>query len=335
MAWLNDRPYFSIGVTTFKRKDMLVECVKSILDQSLPHFEVLIGNDCTTEKLSLQDLGIADRRVKIINHTVNLGEIDNMKYLMEQSRGQFFTWLADDDAYHPDFLRVVNEVFQQDQMLDCVFTNFWSAEANRAIPRIDPAKVAPTELSIDQFLEQYLTRQIAVIGCYGVFRSNFIRELGGMRKVGTGIGPYSDNLLGIKAAALGRVAYVDQPLIFYRIHDGSLSCSSGSVEAYTSAQTEVVQEVDRLLKERIRPEQYIHLRYYLFQWFVRDLASVWSRSQRNLRPLELWKFIQLARISYFSKLPFRHKFYFSMEMGRLVFMLFKKSVRDAVVNSGH
>ena len=332
---MNDRPYFSIGVTTFKRKEMLVECVKSILDQSLPNFEVLIGNDCTTEKLSLQDLGIDDHRVKIINHSVNLGEVDNMNYLMEHSRGKWFTWLADDDAYHPHFLRVVNEVFQRDAMLDGVFTSYWSAEAKTEIPRIDPAKVVATKLSIDPFLERYLARQIAVIGCYGVFRSDFIRDLGGMRKVGSGIGPYSDNLLGIRAAALGRVAYVDQPLIFYRIHGGSLSCSSDSVEAYTSAQTEFVQEVDRLVKERVRPEKYVRLRFDLFQWFVRDLASVWARSRRNLRPLQIWKFIRLARTSYFSKLPLKHKFYLALVTSRLVWMLIKKSVRDAVVFHAH
>lgn len=314
---------------------MLVECVKSILDQSLPNFEVLIGNDCATEKLSLQDLGIDDRRVKIINHTVNLGEINNMNYLMEHSRGKCFTWLADDDAYHPNFLRVVHEVFQQDPMLDGVFTSYWSADAKTEIPRIDLDKVIATELSIDQFLERYLARQIAVIGCYGVFRSDFIRELGGMRKVGTGIGPYSDNLLGIRAAALGRVAHVDQPLIFYRIHGGSLSCSSGSIEAYTSAQTEVVQEFDRLVKDRLRPENYVRLRFYLFQWFVGDLAAVWGRSCRNLRPLQIWKFIWLARTSYFSKLPLKYKLYFIMVTGRLVFMLIRKSIRDAVVFNVH
>jgi glycosyltransferase involved in cell wall biosynthesis len=329
---LSDRPYFSIGVTTFNRKEMLVECIKSILDQSLSDFEVLIGNDYTSEKLSLQDLGIADPRVKIINHAVNLGEIENMNYLLKHSSGEYFTWLADDDAYHPHFLRIAHDVFRRDPAVDCVFTSYWSANVRTSTPRIDPTEVVAAELPIDQFLERYLTRQIAVIGCYGVFRSRFIRELGGMRRAGTGLGPYSDNLLGIKAAALGRVAHIDQPLIFYRIHAGSLSCSSDSVEAYTSAQTDVVQELDRLVKERVHPEEHGRLKFHLFEWFVRDLAAVWGRSRQNLHPLQIWGFIRLVRASYISKLPLKHKLRLTMTITRSVFVLVRKSVHEFVAS---
>jgi glycosyltransferase involved in cell wall biosynthesis len=312
---------------------MLVECVKSILDQSLSDFEVLIGNDYTSEKLSLQDLGIADPRVKVINHAKNLGEIENMKYLLEHSSGEYFTWLADDDAYHPHFLRIAHDVFRRDRALDCVFTSYWSADVKTSIPRIDPTEVVAAELPIDQFLERYLTRQIAVIGCYGVFRSSFLRELGGMRRAGTGFGPYSDNLLGIKTAALGRVAHIDQPLIFYRIHAGSLSCSSDSVEAYASAQTDVVQDFERLVEKRVHPEEYSRLKFFLFEWFVRDLAAVWGRSRQNLYPLQIWGFMRLVRNSYISKLPLKHKLRLAACTSRLVFTLIRKGMHEIVFSN--
>ena len=328
---MSDRPYFSIGVTTFNRKEMLVECIKSILDQSLSDFEVLIGNDYTSETLSLQDLGIADPRVKVINHAVNLGETENMNYLLKHSSGEYFTWLADDDAYHSHFLRIAHDVLRRDPALDCVFTGYWSADTKTSIPPIDPTEVVAAELPIDQFLERYLSRQIAVIGCYGVFRSSFLRDLGGMRRAGTGFGPYSDNFLGIKAAALGRVAHIDQPLIFYRIHGGSISCSSDSVDAYTSAQIDVVQEFDKLVCTRVRPEEYNRLKLHLFEWFIRDLASVWGRSRQHLSPWQIWRFIRLVGASYISKLPLKHKPRLVLTITQMVFMLIRKNIRERVV----
>ncbi|MCG3772045.1 MAG: GalNAc(5)-diNAcBac-PP-undecaprenol beta-1,3-glucosyltransferase [Nitrosomonadaceae bacterium] len=329
---MRDGPYFSIGVTTFNRKEMLAECIKSILGQTFADFEVLIGNDYTLEKLSLEDLGIADPRVKIINHPENLGEIENMKYLLTHSNGEYFTWLADDDAYHPHFLRVAHDVFRLDRAVDCVFTSYWSGDVRATIPYVDPAMLVVAELRLEEFLEQYLTRRIAVIGCYGMFKSSFLRKLGGMRRAGSGLGPYSDNLLGIKAAALGRVVHVDQPLIFYRIHPGSLSCSSASIEAYTSAQSDVVQEFDLLIRERVCPEEYSRLKLHLFEWFVGDLAAVWGRSRQHLSPFKIWDFVRLVGASYLSNLPFKHKPRLAMTITRLVFILVRKSVHGYVVS---
>jgi glycosyltransferase involved in cell wall biosynthesis len=309
---------------------MLVECIKSILDQSFPDFEVLIGNDYTQDGLSLHDLGIDDPRVRIVNHAMNLGEVENMKYLLDHGSGEYFTWLADDDAYHPHFLRIAHDALRRDSALDCVFTNYWSADVWTSTPLIDPADVVATEIPTDQFLERYLTKQIRLLGCYGVFRSGFIRGLGGMRRAGTGFGPYSDNLLGIKAAASGRVAYIDQPLIFYRIHGASLSATSDSMEAYTSAQTDVAGEFERLVKERVTPAAYGRLQFYLFDWFVRDLAAVWGRNRRNLRLSRLFGFMRLVIGDYVSKLPVNYAMRLTAVTGRQVYLLAKQSIRAAI-----
>ena len=149
-----------------------------------------------------------------------------------------------------------------------------------------------------------------------------------MRRAGNGFGPYSDNLLGIKAAALGRVAYIDEPLIFYRIHSGSLSCSSDSLEAYTSAQSDVAQEFERLVKGRLPASVYYRLQFFLFDWFVRDLAAVWVRTRLNLRLSRIWSFIWLVRTSYISKLPLKYKLRLSGRAAGLVYALTKQSVRQ-------
>lgn len=324
---MRNLPFITIGITTYNRKAMLVECVKSILDQPFLDFEVLIGNDYTEEKLSLEDLGIVDPRVSIVNHAVNLGEVENMKYLLDHAAGEHFTWLADDDAYHPHFLGITHDALTNECALDCVFTNYWSSDVWTSTPSVAPENCTVKVLSADQFLEQYLTKQIRLLGCYGVFRSSFVRKLGGMRRAGNGFGPYSDNLLGIKAGTLGRVAYIDQPLIFYRIHSGSLSCTSDSLEAYTSAQHDVAHEFQRLVKERVSESEYFRLQYFLFDWFVRDLSVVWKRTRLNLHPIRILGFIHLVSTTYISRLPLKYQLRLVRRTARLAYALAKQSVR--------
>jgi glycosyltransferase involved in cell wall biosynthesis len=319
--------FITIGVTTYNRKEMLVECIKSILAQSFSDFEILIGNDYTQEKLSLRELGIADPRVRIVNHVINLGEIENMRFLLDQAEGEYFTWLADDDAYHPDFLSIAHDALRHDPGLDCVFSNYWSSDAWTSTPRINRDIAVATVYRPDLFLERYLTKQVALLGCYGVFKLDFIRKLGGMKRVGDGFGPYSDNLLGIKAAALGRIAYIDQPLIFYRIHTGSVSCSSGSLEAYTSAQSDVAREFERLVKKHVPAAAYYRLQFLLFDWFVCDLAAVWVRTRLNLRLSRLWNFIWLVRTSYIQRLSPRYKLRLGRRTVLLIYTITKQIIR--------
>jgi GT2 family glycosyltransferase len=324
---MRSAPFITIGVTTYDRKQMLVECVRSILDQSFSDFEVIIGNDYTQEPLSLAELGIDDPRIRIINHPVNLGELENMKYLLDHASGAHFTWLADDDGYHPDYLRITHDALRSEPTVDCVLTNYWSSDRWTTPPTIDTNDGTASVIPIAEFLERYLTKQIKFFGCYGAFKTAFLRDIGGMRLAGNGFGPYSDNLLGIKAVALGTVGYVDLPLIFYRVHIGAQSVFSNSLEAYTSAQTDLTQTMESIVRSAVPAEVYSRLQLHLFTWFVKDLGAVMRRRFQNGYPLRIWSFIDLVRAQYVSKLSMKDKLPLVITTARVAYALVKQRIR--------
>ena len=72
-------PTVTIGIVTYNRPDLLREAVLSILNQTYGNFELLIGNDYIKTPVTFDTLGInPNPRVKILNYSSNLGEIDNM-----------------------------------------------------------------------------------------------------------------------------------------------------------------------------------------------------------------------------------------------------------------
>lgn len=101
-------PFFSVGITTYNQPDLLKQALVSILDQTFSDVEVIVGNDNPGEILSLDWFGLHDSRIRFINHPENLGERGNMNSLLSMSSGRYFTWLADDDFYDPDFLKTLN-----------------------------------------------------------------------------------------------------------------------------------------------------------------------------------------------------------------------------------
>src|SRR5436190_11907557 len=117
-------PLFSIGVTTYNRVELLIETLNSIISQTFADFEVIVANDNPNRTVTAESLGLHDPRIRFVNNPTNLGELRNMNSLLELSRGRYFTWIADDDLYAPDFFQRSYEALQKFDYPRCVFTSF-------------------------------------------------------------------------------------------------------------------------------------------------------------------------------------------------------------------
>lgn len=277
---MNGRPYFSVGVTTFNRREYLIETLASILGQSFDDFEILVGNDNPATPLTQQGLGFSDSRLRILNHPVNLGELGNMNELLAQSRGTYFTWLADDDLYASTFLEAVREAHRHCGNPNVVFTNHGTGLT--CTPGNVDFHGRIVEMSGRVFLRKYLSRSLQTLGCYGVFEADYLRAVGGMTKLGTGFSPYSDNLLVIRSAALANVCYIDAPLIFFRTHPESISYSSADVEAYASAQEDLCALAIPTLNEApLKFDRNRNVYDLLSHWCLTFISHVLLRSNRN------------------------------------------------------
>ena len=105
----SDPPFFTIGLPTFRRKNLLRLAVKSCIEQSYGNFELIVANDDPEDKISLDDLGFFDSRIRIINNPKNLGPVQNQNLLIRKAKGKFFIWLSDDDMFCPELLDAAQE----------------------------------------------------------------------------------------------------------------------------------------------------------------------------------------------------------------------------------
>lgn len=270
-------PLFTIAVTTYNRKEMLKECLASILAQGFPDCEVIVGNNYTEEALTLELLGVSDDRVRIINHENDLGQLGNMNHLLQQARGRYFSWLADDDLLIPKCLESIHSALNQYAYPRCVFCSYSDGAEYTPVADFD-VKSSCRLLDGTDFLQQYLSRELKLIGCYGGFETQYLRETGGMKKLGDRFSPYADNLIAIAAGKLDKVAYVDAPLFFFRTHDQSLSYTSADIGAYTSAQEELLPLCESIFRGNRLAPNYRRNMYYLLKWLTGDIYSVAARS---------------------------------------------------------
>lgn len=273
----NMKPFFSIGVTSYKRYDLLRECLTSILQQEFADFEIIVGNDYPEQKISAEFIGIEDRRIRYVNHPQNMGPIHNANALLSMGKGRYFSWLADDDMYLPNFLKTVHASLIDFNCPPCIFTSYLQGER---YPDVTDDLEGKLELyKGTEFLKQYLLRGIRTIGCYGVFDIGYLRSIGGMEHLGNGqFSPYADNLLVIKTGLLDSIIYINSPLIFYRTHEGSVSYSSTSIEVYSSAQSDLLSKSMEVFKAQRLEDDYHENLSLLLKWCMSDYCCVMARS---------------------------------------------------------
>lgn len=270
-------PFFSVGVTTYDRIELLKECLDSILKQTFTDFEIIVGNDFPGQLLTTKMLELNDPRIKIINHGRNMGEMENMNALMREAQGRYFSWVADDDMYFPDFFEsVYNALIKYDYPL-CVFTSYCQGEAYP--DRIEKNEKEPELINGKQFLQLYLSRKLEAIGCYGIFDLEYIKYNGGIKKLGNGnFHPYSDNLLAIKAGLLERIVYIYKSLIFFRTHGGSISWISLNINDYSSAQEMFCIESTDVFRKVGSHVDFCSNLFFLLKWCIGDFATVVRKS---------------------------------------------------------
>ncbi len=236
-------PFFSIGVTTYNRPELLKQTLATITKQTFSDFEVIVGNDYTQEPLCAELLGIRDPRIRFVNRSQNLGEVRNMNALLNLAWGRYFTWQCDDDLYAPNFLEDVHSALVKFNSPLCVFTSY---ESIYGTSFHDVEKTTPghaQSFSGRQFLRMYWSGRLKAMGCTCVYDRKLLKHMGGVESLAdTSFALYSEYLLLVRAGLLKRVAYIDEPLVKYRVHDGSWGCTTNDLSLYKQARDNLVRE---------------------------------------------------------------------------------------------
>jgi glycosyltransferase involved in cell wall biosynthesis len=241
----------SIGVTTYDRLEMLVETVSSILAQTHENLEILIGNDNPERNLTMSDLGLGfDPRIIIVNHPKNLGEINNLNWLLKNSSGRYFTWLSDDDIIHPQHLEILARELLSREELSCTFSGYTSDKSLFEKSKEKDLMLSEfLQMDSENFILKYSDREIAIIGCYGLFKRSNLLAVGGFISLGEGFSPYSDTLIPIMLSSHSMISVTESPSVFFRAHSESLSNSFTDVRELLNAEWDFIQILVGIVSE--------------------------------------------------------------------------------------
>lgn len=139
----------SIIVPTFNRGYILGEAIQSILDQTYPHFELIIVDDGSTDDTADVVGKFKDDRVHLIRHPKNAGVATARNTGIAAAQGDLISFLDSDDLWNPNKLALESSYLDGHPELDAVFTDLSKVDGEHSVPSI--VRTCP-------IFKQFLTR---------------------------------------------------------------------------------------------------------------------------------------------------------------------------------
>lgn len=123
--------FVSVIIPTFNRAGLIGRAIKSVLAQTYSNFEIIVIDDCSLDNTVDVVGSVVDARIKFIRHSVNKGPAASRNTGLNNSRGDFITFLDSDDEWLPEKLAYQLDVFRKEtEKVGLVFTNGFNESGN-------------------------------------------------------------------------------------------------------------------------------------------------------------------------------------------------------------
>ena len=246
----------SVVITSYNQKEYLIEAVESVLNQTVYPFEILIGDDCSTdgsreiiEEYAHRHLGL----IRPFYHKQNLGRAGNRNFAIERLRGNLVTVLDGDDRFLPKKLQMELEALREHPEASIVYSNVYyiDQDGQRIGLRAGKDTTQPSGYIFHDVFGRSFPHD-------GTIRNELI-AYPCLLQVGLYDGRFAffeDWDLRIRLTRRFRVAYCHEPLIEYRRHPGSLSTKT-TASVYLTDMKDVYSKNRHLLDDLPRSERVI------------------------------------------------------------------------------
>jgi glycosyltransferase involved in cell wall biosynthesis len=116
---MHSTPLVSIGLFVYNGDRFLEAAIESILNQTFKDFELIISDNCSTDRSEeiCRRYAEQDSRIRYYRADRNRGAGWNLRNVYFKATGKYFKWAAHDDMIQLDFLRLCVDALEADDSL--------------------------------------------------------------------------------------------------------------------------------------------------------------------------------------------------------------------------
>jgi glycosyltransferase involved in cell wall biosynthesis len=202
----------SVCLLTYNHAEVIESTLKSILDQTINGYEVIVSDDCSTDGTweRILEIAAADARIKPIRTPHNLGMPGNANFVVSRSARPYIALLHHDDIYRKDLLAKWAGALDRHADAMFVFNPYAVFESDFIYQESMPGEC----IDGNWLLKKYLfARWGCVVRGTAMIRREAWYQVAGMREQ---FGLLADIDMWMRLAMRGQVGYVAAPVITVR-----------------------------------------------------------------------------------------------------------------------
>ena len=170
-------PLISVIIPTYNvSKELLSECIDSVLNQSYSNFEICIADDNSTFGETIETLKEYEKndKVKVVYRKENGMISKASNSALSIAKGEFIVLLDNDDLIEKDALYNIVEVLNKDKSIDMIYTDEDKLDFNgrKMEPHFKPDYSPDTLMSVNYICHLCCMRK-SIVDKLGGFRKEF------------------------------------------------------------------------------------------------------------------------------------------------------------------
>jgi glycosyltransferase involved in cell wall biosynthesis len=170
--YLADGPLVTVITVTYNSALYVRDAIESVLAQTYDHFELIIGDDCSTDDTWKIIQEYKDDRIIAYRNEKNIGEYPNRNKAISKASGKYLTFIDGDDILYPHALAIYTE--QAEAFPEAAY----AVQKNYTNNIVYPLLLKPTDI-LKNFYFGKSNLLTASFAC-NFFRTDLVRSMGGL-----------------------------------------------------------------------------------------------------------------------------------------------------------
>lgn len=141
----------SIVLPTYNGIRYIREAIDSCLSQTYRNIELIIVDDGSTVDINSIIKGFVDSRILFIKNKENLGLAEALNIGFSKAKGDYFTWISDDNLYKKEALEVMLNFLIRYPYFDFVYSHYYLIDENGNLIGFRKVK-SPKSLNIGNYI---------------------------------------------------------------------------------------------------------------------------------------------------------------------------------------
>lgn len=240
-------PKVSVALITYNQQDYVGKAIESVLNQTYQNFEIIVGDDCSTDETANVIKSYKDERIKYFKTDYNMGINGNLNLVVGKANGDIVVLIGGDDKLRKNHLERIVDNFTKMSDVDVLYSHLC------AIDKYD------NYINGENECFEHLSNRTNEENIYMSFMDKNILDSPGMAMRKGAVKtifplPYSivnvqDYAMHLDIFANGLQIYVlDEILVDYRIFDDGKNISINNNTAIARGQMEIAPLMDYFLK---------------------------------------------------------------------------------------